>query len=213
MCSQAHYCSGLVEIIRKLWEKHFGVKNLYQIRFGTEISLQFRPRQGMREQDWSDWNRMVFPHLGPEISCSKLHLTKGPGEENKHRFSQFLLEKLGLSTLEPITPPRNHLLWRANFIKKKIKKHKNENENKKKRRHFFTTPWKVLRYITPRFSFPFAIYKGSFLQESGRITEINSSHRRTCEPAYVEEHTDASDLHKRISRNEIMILFFYRFLL
>lgn len=28
MCLQAHYCSGLAEIIRKLWEKHFGVKIL-----------------------------------------------------------------------------------------------------------------------------------------------------------------------------------------
>lgn len=106
-----------------------------QVCSGTETTLQFTPRWGMRKWDWSEGKGMLSPHLGPENSTSKLCLRET--DDNK-KFSQLLQQ----STLWD--PPSSE---RPISLKKR----------KMKRSHFFTTPWKGLRYLIPCVYFAIAV--------------------------------------------------------
>lgn len=47
MCLQAHYCSVLAEIIRMLWEEHFGVKILSGM-FQNQNHFEFQTDTGYK---------------------------------------------------------------------------------------------------------------------------------------------------------------------
>lgn len=201
MCLQAHYCSRLAEIIRKLWEKHFGVKNL--IRYILELKSVCNSDRGwvwgsgaeVIEKEW------YFPIWDPRSFSKATSHQVGP--KARTILPVFTEETRAEHPLEPTASLRHYLLWRTNITEIR----------KMKRRNFFTMPWQGQRYIIPWFSFPFGTWKGSFFEESGRITEINSQHTRTREPAYGVKWTVTSHLYKRICKNKITVLIFYKFLL
>lgn len=149
MCLQAHYCSGLAGTVKKLWEKHLGVKMLpgmfcnwnqsaAHTKMGYEkVGLKWRKRNAISPFGTRD---LFFKATSNQVDWWQEEI---------------------LPVTTGVNPLKYHILWGANFTEKK------ENE---KEPFLLCTLERTEATYTLGF-FPFAV-KGSFLEQSGRIAQV-----------------------------------------